>query len=807
MEAILFLLIICLLLYIISNQKKEIGQLRDGLKHTFDELISIKKLIESLNSNVSPQAPENIINEPAPSPQVIIKEEEIEASPYVQEEEILAPVTEVREELVEEVVWNTPIPLPIPEYQPAISRKKVIAEPRMSWYEKFKENNPDLEKFIGENLINKIGIIILVLGISFFLRYAIAKEWINEPTRVGIGILTGGSILIIAHRLRLKFKAFSSVLVAGAIAVFYFTIAIAFHDYQLFSQTTAFAIMTVITLFSVFVSIAYDRQELGVLSTLAGFAVPFMVSSGDGNYHVLLTYLLILNSGMLIISYYKRWFIVNFTALIATIIVVFGWYSTLENPNTNILNNALIYFSFSYFIFTIAFIINNVVHKNKFANYEIGALLSSTALYFAIGCHIIHRINPDYMGLFSITLGFINILFAYTIYKKYRFDKNIIYALIGLALTLATVTLPIQFEGNYITIFWACEAVLLFWLSQKSNMKGFTLAGIIVQILAFISLIMNIQYYAADQVPYVFMFNLNFITGLIFIGSLLSTHWLFSRHDFSFRYFELDFKKKSYRILVFNLALILGYALPLLEVHYKSNAFFTNAGTNMYFKYLYHMLYTSALLYILHKKNNIQRWGNILIAFNMLVYILLGYRLPIYEKEETFYGLMNFPYAFNFHYLSLTLLLYQVWLYVRQHIFEAVPSLTIKSFAPWFVAFFITYMLSVETTTLFLFQTANWPEFYMQKKFVIKVIFPVLWGVISFALLIFGIKKQIKAIRIIALALLSITILKLFTYDIRDVSETGKIIAFILLGVLILIISFVYQKIKKLVVENDKKTL
>ena len=132
MEAILFLLIICLLLYIISNQKKEIGQLQDGLKHTFDELISIKKLIESLNSNVSPQAPENIINEPAPSPQVIIKEEEIEASPYVQEEEILAPVTEVREELVEEVVWNTPIPPPIPEYQPAISRKKVIAKPRMS---------------------------------------------------------------------------------------------------------------------------------------------------------------------------------------------------------------------------------------------------------------------------------------------------------------------------------------------------------------------------------------------------------------------------------------------------------------------------------------------------------------------------------------------------------------------------------------------------------------------------------------------------------------------------------------------------
>ena len=50
--------------------------------------------------------------------------------------------------------------------------------------------------------------------------------------------------------------------------------------------------------------------------------------------------------------------------------------------------------------------------------------------------------------------------------------------------------------------------------------------------------------------------------------------------------------------------------------------------------------------------------------------------------------------------------------------------------------------------------------------------------------------------------LLGITILKLFVYDIRNASETGKIVAFILLGVLILIISFVYQKLKVLVLSN-----
>ena len=82
--------------------------------------------------------------------------------------------------------------------------------------------------------------------------------------------------MAIAHKLKKNFAAFSSVLVAGAISIFYFTIAIAFHEYQLFSQTVAFAIMIVITAFSVLVSVSYNRQELAVLSYIGGFAVPFM---------------------------------------------------------------------------------------------------------------------------------------------------------------------------------------------------------------------------------------------------------------------------------------------------------------------------------------------------------------------------------------------------------------------------------------------------------------------------------------------------------------------------------------------------
>ncbi|MFB6257656.1 MAG: DUF2339 domain-containing protein, partial [Flavobacteriales bacterium] len=182
------------------------------------------------------------------------------------------------------------------------------------------------ERFIGENLINKIGIGVLVLGIAFFVKYAIDQGWLGEVGRVVIGILAGTALIGVAHRLRKGFRAFSSVLAGGGLAVLYFTITIAFQEYQLFSQTAGFIIMVVITGFAVLLSIFYDKQELAVIALLGGFATPFLVSTGQGNYIVLFTYLIILDMGMLILAYYRRWTILNVLSYIATIAIYGGWY-------------------------------------------------------------------------------------------------------------------------------------------------------------------------------------------------------------------------------------------------------------------------------------------------------------------------------------------------------------------------------------------------------------------------------------------------------------------------------------------------
>ncbi|RTY94314.1 DUF2339 domain-containing protein, partial [Flavobacterium bomense] len=270
--------------------------------------------------------------------------------------------------------------------------------------EALKKANPDLEKFIGENLINKIGILILVLGISYFVKYAIDKDWINEPARVGIGMLSGALIMGVAHKLRQKYAAFSSVFVAGAIAIFYFTIGIAFHSYHLFGQTTAFIIMILITVFSCFISLSYNRKELAVLSLIGGFAVPFMISTGQGNYVVLFTYILILNIGILALAYYKKWSIINILSYVFTVILYGAWlFKNLDEKAPHYLGALLFGFAF-YLVFIGVNIINNVRTKGLFSPIELSILASNSFLFYGAGMVVLEQYHPELKGLFTAAL-------------------------------------------------------------------------------------------------------------------------------------------------------------------------------------------------------------------------------------------------------------------------------------------------------------------------------------------------------------------------------------------------------------------
>ncbi|MBL7920657.1 MAG: DUF2339 domain-containing protein [Bacteroidia bacterium] len=815
----IFLLCVIILLLIIFHTTKN-----SKLKRTEDRLTNIENYLKAVKFSQAQKAatqtttkteevkdePEKVVPEVKTVIPPVVKEE-----PVIIKEDIIPPVKEVVEGKKEEPI--------VVQINQTIKQPVKPVEQKEGWYTKFRKNNPDIEKFIGENILSKVAITILVIGIAFFVKYAIDKEWINEIARVGIGVLCGAIVLGFAHRLRKNFKAFSSVLVGGGIAIFYFTIGIAFHQYHLFNQTTAFIIMLLITGFSVFISILYDRIELAALSIIGGFATPFMVSTGQGNYQVLFTYILILDIGMLILAYMRKWNLINILAYAFTMILYFGWLQAKCIGQTNApYKGALIFGAIFYFVFILMNIINNIKERRKFAALDLTILISNTFLFFGSGMQILSYYHPELKGIFSVLLAGFNLICSFLLYKKFKADVKLVYLMIGLTLTFITIAAPVQLHGNYITLFWALEAVLLIWLGQRSKIVLFRFASVIITFLMCISLFMDwVNVYGTyNEEGVKILLNKAFITGLVSSLSLLAVVLLLRKEEEKLSYLGIPFNPKNYsRVLTVGFVALL-YLTGLLETGYQVKEWFENSLTTPILIQVYHLLFLVALNITGTKMQNkaLQISLYVLNYITLVVFLLFFAWMPLTEiKDQVLTTEMNHM-GFIFHYVSIAAAVFLVFSMNNAINKKGSFISNTKVLNSILVSIAIVYLSSVElllhVLKLNLINVFNINDIEYMDKIIeisrlethaITIGFPILWGILAFVLLFIGMKKYNKSFRVISLVLIALTLIKLFTFDIKDASEAGKIIAFIILGVVLLIISFMYQKIKALLLDDTKK--
>jgi Predicted membrane protein (DUF2339) len=834
MEVFILVVVLAVLFYIKNTLDSKFDQIESNIEDKIDRKFKeLFKKIDDLKETeklpdkvtITPERAKPLVASEEPTPAVVFeKTAALVFDPIGSENETKKMVTQIDQDKDSKY-----------EEQRSEPKPYIQQEPTKTFWENFRDNNPDLEKFIGENLINKIGILILVLGISYFVKYAIDKDWINEPARVGIGMLSGALIMGIAHKLRQKYAAFSSVFVAGAISVFYFTIGIAFHSYHLFGQTTAFIIMVLITVFSSFISLSYNRKELAVLSLIGGFAVPFMVSTGQGNYVTLFTYILILNIGILALAYYKKWGIINILSYVFTVILYGAWlYKDLDEKTPHYLGAFLFGFAF-YLVFIGINIINNMRTKGLFSPIELSILASNTFLFYGAGMLVLGQYHPEFKGLFTAALGLLNFSYAWFLYKKFGLDKTAVYLLVGLTLTFITLAIPIQFEGNFITLFWAAEAVMLMWLGQKSKITYYRFASIIVHTLMIGSLLMDwAAIYRSESILNI-VFNKICLTGLFAVASLLVVNYLLKNEEEDLEQFGFVFNPVKYRNALRMIGIVIGYFVGIFEVSFQANTHIAGANSAITLPIVYHLIFSAVVFYSLCKSENKinSQLASLIAVINIVLFAFWFSNYAFYEQDHYIATGIHQRIGFYLHYISLLIVLYFGYQLYQINKENPVFEFFQKKIILWIAAFFIIYIASTElmihsqvfsnapvttqevqsnpdykiysaTDLHFLKEQIAYKNSNATRTQIIKTGYPILWGILAFVFLIIGIKKRIKNLRIIALSLLGITILKLFLFDISNASETGKIIAFILLGILILIISFVYQKLKVLVQDDHK---
>ncbi|GHU82985.1 hypothetical protein FACS189415_4400 [Bacteroidia bacterium] len=707
-------------------------------------------------------------------------------------EELIFVMPSIASEEKETVFVSEPTAEPIneptiePLVEPAIEQP--VEAPPVIDKAPVKKSN-DFEKFFGENLLSKIGIATLVLGISYFVKYAIDRDWIDEVGRVVFGLLCGGVIIGIGHKLKDNYRVFSSILVGGGISVLYITITIAYRQYGMYSQSLSFSLLIFVTALSVFLALLYGRKELAIFSLLGGFASPLLASSGTSNYVVLFSYLLILNSGMLVLAFKKQWDVLGMIAYILTLLF-FWWWLLTDYFYLGEYLGAIIFAVLFYVQFYALALIHHYRGGKKLKAFHSFIILSNNLSLFAAALFIFYHWSSNPKGIITLGMAVLNVIPLVILWLDKTVDRRLVYLVIANVLLFVSLAIPMQLHGSFITMLWGAETTVVLWLWKKSDIRVFKSAFLLLEFAALASLLGDWDNFYSYVEPDILLplFNTSVVTGIFITITLWVNGYIYPSRNLSY------------------LAVGMLFITLLLELQYRMGLYYPDWPPFRYLIYgLYVYLYVAVLTGVYWKLGRLKGGlsaGAVLLSLSYVT--VYSFIVNLVRRDVMFDSFADgIPPSWGYvgmHYPALVCLaFFLVFLLLT----KGRLSNAGKNKIYWFVAIVsvITLSLEADTVILMLFSEAFSEADLLETSH--NIVYPVLWGITGLALMITGMKKKIRTLRIISLTLFVLIIAKLYLYDIWQMSQTGRIIALVILGIIFLLVSFLYQKLKILLQKEE----
>ena len=289
-------------------------------------------------------------------------------------------------------------------------------------------------------------------------------------------------------------------------------------------------LMVLITLAASLLAVRYDSPSVGIFGIVGGFATPFLLSTGQNNQGILFTYIAILDAGVLLVAYFKKWPVFNYLTFLFTYI---SFAVALDGSPTS--NNLQIFddavsFSFLTLFFLIYLGISftrNLRLKETFLWADISLIVLNAVIYFAFSYGLLIVYIEDWIGFWAVFLGLIYLLMGMFIYRRYTGTRNLGLTILAVAAGFITLAVPLQLDGYWISMVWAVEAVIFFYLNLKINTAKIPLAGFLILVVTIISLFAQ-PFLITGKESWIFL-NKAAVTYLIVILAMAIIVWLFQR--------------------------------------------------------------------------------------------------------------------------------------------------------------------------------------------------------------------------------------------------------------------------------------
>lgn len=343
----------------------------------------------------------------------------------------------------------------------------------------------NLESKIGAQWLNRIGIVAVLIGVSYFLKYAFDNQWIGPTGRVVIGLLAGIAVVWWSEWFRGRgHQVFSYSLKAVGIGVLYLSLWAAFQLYHLIPANAAFFAMAVVTISTVIMALRQDAEVIAAFAIAGGFATPLLLSTGQNRPLELFSYVALLDLGTLVLIAVRPWKRLLLGSFLASFTLYVGWY--IQYYTSSQFTRTLIFASIFFAIFSLA----PLVSRSKLSGTRYFAGRISTALvmislgnavvYFFQLAAMFERFPPkqqqSLLAWSAVGIAALYLLLSRELRRQAEAEgpqKSQLMPLLHIAIAVGflTIAIPLKLDTHWITIGWLVEAAVLLWISQRANSR------------------------------------------------------------------------------------------------------------------------------------------------------------------------------------------------------------------------------------------------------------------------------------------------------------------------------------------------
>jgi len=651
-----------------------------------------------------------------------------------------------------------------------------------------------LEQRIGTKWILIAGVITVIVGVGFFLKYAYDNALIGPLGRVVIAAVSGIIALGAGEKTRQRgYGIVAKGVTALGFAILYAAVFSAYRFYGLIGSIPAFALSILITASAMFYAVSLNEIIIAFLCLLGGFATPAIVSTGENLPVPLFSYVLVLSIGAILCAYYRKWRAVNVLAFIGTFTLYTGWFEKFYRPEiirgvqegVGQMPVALGWLTVFFGIYLVMPTLYGLVKRVKAQREDVLLILANAAVTFYYLWTILFAKYRVELAFCSLAMCLAHLIMMSIVTRRYADDLNLRLVLLVVGLFFLTIAIPLYLKMYAVAMAWAAEggALAIIGLRYRDLRTQFLAA------IAFgLSLVQLFLQLPMHKAVFYFVFNPAFGTWCFVVGVLFLCHILYRRTT------NLGEQlRAAITEVLYGAALLLLMAAVIMEwdchcEYNLQNTGYLNKGVVVIFAAIFLLLIARPLC----PRGMICKILAMALATIGSFFTMIAFADFYKDKKYLIFANSDFGIVVLF----VAALFFGALLLRRAAEEDEYNAALAKLFAV--AGIFVLWVLMTEEIYFYWCNLNKFSEGrIVDWRFLALMYMSVMWALYGAILIAIGFFRKITMLRYIALGLFALLLAKVFIFDTSEVKSVYRIAAFLATGITLVGVSYLYQFLKK----------